>query len=204
MPAPLIAAMSATGVTVPFPIQSATIPDAIAGRDVLGRGETGSGKTIAFAVPVVTVLKAGEYRRAPGRPGALILVPTRELAAQVAHIVRPLAESMGLRCATVHGGVSQGPQTAALRRGTDIVVATPGRLEDLIAQGHCRLGAVQVTVLDEADHMADLGFMPAVKRLLDQTPTGTQRLLFSATLDSAVNVGAALPEPPRRAFGRSA
>jgi superfamily II DNA/RNA helicase len=183
----MVAALSAGGVTVPFPIQSATLPDALAGRDVLGRGQTGSGKTIAFAVPVVAALMVADYRRAPGRPGALVLVPTRELAAQVAQAVRPLAEAMGLRCATVYGGVPQGSQTAALRRGADIVVATPGRLEDLIAQGHCRLGGVRTTVLDEADHMADLGFLPAVKRLLDQTPPGTQRLLFSATLDNAVN-----------------
>ncbi len=172
---------------MPFPIQSATLPDALAGRDVLGRGQTGSGKTIAFAVPVVATLMVADYRRAPGRPGALVLVPTRELAAQVSQVVRPLAGAMGLRCATVHGGVSQGPQTAALRRGADIVIATPGRLEDLIAQRHCRLDGIRTTVLDEADHMADLGFLPAVKRILDQTPAGTQRLLFSATLDNAVN-----------------
>jgi superfamily II DNA/RNA helicase len=187
VPAPMVATLSAGGVTVPFPIQSATLPDALAGRDVLGRGQTGSGKTIAFAVPVVAALMVAEYQRAPGRPGALVLVPTRELAAQVAQVVRPLAEAMGLRAAVIHGGVPQGPQTAALRKGADIVIATPGRLEDLIAQGHCRLGHVRVTVLDEADHMADLGFLPAVKRLLDQTPQHTQRLLFSATLDKAVN-----------------
>jgi superfamily II DNA/RNA helicase len=187
VPGPMVAALAAGGVTVPFPIQAATLPDALAGRDVLGRGQTGSGKTIAFAVPLVAALMTREYQRTPGRPGALVLVPTRELAAQVAQVIRPLADAMGLRCAVVHGGVSQGPQTAALRKGADVVIATPGRLEDLIAQGHCRLGQVRVTVLDEADHMADLGFLPAVKRLLDQTPARTQRLLFSATLDNAVN-----------------
>jgi superfamily II DNA/RNA helicase/cold shock CspA family protein len=176
------------GATVPFPVQTATLPDALAGRDVLGRGETGSGKTIAFAVPLAAGLMAEDYRRQAGRPGGLVLVPTRELAAQVARTVTPLARAVGLRCATVHGGVGQGPQVAALRRGGDIVVATPGRLEDLVAQGHCDLGRVRVTVLDEADHLADLGFLPAVRRLLDRTPATSQRLLFSATLDDAVTV----------------
>jgi len=183
----MVTALAARGLTVPFPIQAAALPDALAGRDVLGRGQTGSGKTIAFAIPVVAALTVAGYRNGPGRPGALVLVPTRELAAQVAQTVVPLATAMGLRCVTVHGGVSQGPQTAALRRGADIVIATPGRLEDLIGQGHCHLDNIRVTVLDEADHMADLGFLPAVKRLLDQTPRATQRLLFSATLDNAVN-----------------
>jgi len=187
VPAPMVDALAARGVSVPFPIQAATLPDALRGRDVLGRGQTGSGKTIAFAVPVVAALLSADYHRTPGRPGALVLVPTRELAAQVAEVIRPLADAMGLRSAIIHGGVSQGPQTTALRRGADVVIATPGRLEDLIGQGHCRLGQVRVTVLDEADHMADLGFLPAVTRLLDQTPSGTQRLLFSATLDKAVN-----------------
>jgi superfamily II DNA/RNA helicase len=178
--------LAKTGVTWPFPIQSATLPDALAGHDVLGRAQTGSGKTIAFAVPMVVKLSAGDYRRVPRRPGGLVLVPTRELAAQVAQSVSPLAGAVGLRCATVHGGVRQGPQVAALRRGADIVVATPGRLEDLVAQGHCDLGGVRTTALDEADHLADLGFLPAVRRLLDRTPAAGQRLLFSATLDDAV------------------
>ncbi len=176
----------AAGSPTPFPIQSATLPDALAGRDVLGRARTGSGKTIAFAVPLAGTLLAPDYRRTPTRPGALVLVPTRELAAQVARTVTPLAEAVGLRCATVFGGVSQGPQTAALRRGVDILVATPGRLEDLIAQRQCALDRVRITVLDEADLMADLGFLPAVRRLLDQTPPDGQRLMFSATLDAAV------------------
>jgi superfamily II DNA/RNA helicase len=181
-------ALGALGATVPFPVQSATLPDALAGRDVLGRAQTGSGKTIAFAVPLAAALTVEHYRCEPGRPGGLVLVPTRELAAQVARTVTPLARAVGLRCATVHGGVSQGPQVAALRRGADVVVATPGRLEDLIAQGHCDLSRVRVTVLDEADHLADLGFLPAVRRLLDRTPATGQRLLFSATLDDAVTV----------------
>ena len=186
VPAPIAAALARTGITTPFPIQSATLPDALAGRDVLGRARTGSGKTIAFAVPLAGTLLAPDYRRTPTRPGALVLVPTRELAAQVARTVTPLAEAVGLRCATVFGGVSQGPQTAALRRGVDILVATPGRLEDLIAQRQCALDRVRITVLDEADLMADLGFLPAVRRLLDQTPPDGQRLMFSATLDAAV------------------
>jgi len=186
VPAPIVNALARGGVTTPFPIQSATLPDALAGRDVLGRARTGSGKTIAFAVPVVAALLADDHRRAPGRPGALVLVPTRELAAQVARTIAPLADSIGLRCATVFGGVAQGPQVAALRRGADIVVATPGRLEDLIAQRQCALDRVRITVLDEADLMADLGFLPAVRRLMDQTLSNGQRLMFSATLDGAI------------------
>jgi superfamily II DNA/RNA helicase/cold shock CspA family protein len=187
VPAALEHALAKTGVTVPFTVQSATLPDSLAGRDVLGRAQTGSGKTIAFAIPLVAALMTEAYPRAPGRPGGLVLVPTRELAAQVAQTVTPLAEAVGLRCATVHGGVPHAPQVAALQRGADIVVATPGRLEDLLAQGRCELSAVRTTVLDEADHLADLGFLPAVRRLLDRTPTAGQRLLFSATLDDAVN-----------------
>ncbi len=183
----LVDALDGIGVTRPFPIQAATIPDALAGRDVLGRGRTGSGKTVAFAVPVVAALADAGPARAK-RPAGLVLVPTRELARQVVETLEPLAASAGLSVTTIHGGVSQVPQLKALRRGVDIVVACPGRLEDLIGQGHCRLDAVQVTVLDEADHMADLGFLPPVKRLLDQTPARTQRLLFSATLDNGVDV----------------
>ncbi|MEO7371282.1 MAG: DEAD/DEAH box helicase, partial [Ilumatobacteraceae bacterium] len=170
-----------------FPIQSATLPDSLEGHDVLGRGKTGSGKTIAFALPIVARLAASGKRRESSRPRALILVPTRELANQVMTSLKPLAEAMSLRVATVYGGVGQGPQVSALRHGVDIVVACPGRLEDLIAQRHCRLDAVEVTVLDEADHMADLGFLPGVKRILDATPVGGQRLLFSATLDKAID-----------------
>src|SRR4029078_1835615 len=188
VPAPLIGALAERGVEEPFPIQSATLPDALRGHDVLGRGKTGSGKPIAFAPPVVARLAASRRRPQPGKPRALILVPTRELANQVMLSLKPLAAAMSLRVATVYGGVGQGPQVAALRNGVDIVVACPGRLEDLIGQRHCRLDAVEITVLDEADHMADLGFLPGVKRLLDATPVGTQRMLFSATLDNGVDV----------------
>ncbi len=187
VPGPIVTALTGLGVTTPFPIQAASLRSSLAGRDVLGRGRTGSGKTVAFAVPTVAALAASALRPQPRRPSSLILVPTRELAAQVAAVVVPLAKALGQRVTTVYGGVSQGPHVAALRSGVDILVACPGRLEDLIAQGHCRLDAVEITVLDEADHLADLGFLPAVKRLLDQTPTGGQRLLFSATLDRGVD-----------------
>ncbi|MFZ4519453.1 MAG: DEAD/DEAH box helicase [Microthrixaceae bacterium] len=183
----IVDALDALGVTRPFPIQAATIPDALAGRDVLGRGRTGSGKTVAFAVPLVAAIAGGNPARAK-RPSGLVLVPTRELARQVVETLEPLAAAADLSVTTIHGGVSQVPQLKALRRGVDIVVACPGRLEDLIGQGHCRLDGVKVTVLDEADHMADLGFLPPVKRLLDQTPGDSQRLLFSATLDNGVDV----------------
>jgi superfamily II DNA/RNA helicase len=187
VPAPLIAVLAQRGVETAFPIQSATLPDSLLGHDVLGRGKTGSGKTIAFALPLVARLAASGMRRESSRPRALILVPTRELANQVMTSLKPLAEAMSLRVATVYGGVGQGPQVSALRHGVDIVVACPGRLEDLIGQRHCRLDAVEITVLDEADHMADLGFLPGVKRILDATPAGGQRLLFSATLDKAID-----------------
>jgi superfamily II DNA/RNA helicase len=187
VPEPLVASLARTGISTAFPIQAATLPDSLAGRDVLGRGRTGSGKTVAFAIPVVVALTATKGDRKPTRPRGLVLVPTRELAAQVADTLVPLARAAGLRVTTVYGGVSQGPQVKALREGVDIVVACPGRLEDLIGQGHCRLDNVSVAVLDEADHMADLGFLPSVKRLLDATPAGGQRLLFSATLDRGVD-----------------
>nr|WP_202881466.1 DEAD/DEAH box helicase [Pedococcus badiiscoriae] len=179
--------MRERGIDAPFPIQAATLPDSLAGRDVLGRGRTGSGKTVAFSLPTIATLAASGRRRAPHTPRALVLVPTRELAIQVAETMTPLAAALELRTMTIFGGVGQNPQVAALRRGVDIVIATPGRLEDLIGQGHVRLGDVEVTVLDEADHMADLGFLPAVKRLLDATPRDGQRLLFSATLDNAID-----------------
>jgi len=187
VPAPLIKVLADRDVLTAFPIQSATIPDSLLGHDVLGRGKTGSGKTIAFALPMVARLAASGRRRESSRPRALILVPTRELANQVMTSLKPLAEAMSLRVATVYGGVGQGPQVSALRHGVDIVVACPGRLEDLMGQRHCRLDAVEITVLDEADHMADLGFLPGVKRILDATPAGGQRLLFSATLDKAID-----------------
>ena len=179
-------ALRSQGITDPFPIQIQTLPDAIAGKDILGRGRTGSGKTLAFSLPVAIRLRGA--RSAAGAPRAMIIVPTRELANQVSATLRPLARVSGLTVTTIVGGVSQHPQVKALRSGTDIVVATPGRLEDLIQQRECRLGEVQISVLDEADHLADLGFLPASKRLLNQTPRGGQRLLFSATLDAAVEV----------------
>jgi superfamily II DNA/RNA helicase len=186
VPAPLVVALAAQGITAPFPIQAATLPDALAGRDILGRGQTGSGKTLGFCIPLAAGLADG-YTSAC-RPRGLVLVPTRELASQVHAVLAPLAESMGLSVATIYGGVPQKPQVANLRDRADIVVACPGRLADLIEQGHCHLGDVEISVLDEADHMADLGFLPVVRRLLDMTPPGGQRMLFSATLDAAVDV----------------
>jgi len=188
VPAPLAEVLGASGITAPFPIQVATLPDSLAGRDVLGRGRTGSGKTLAFSLPLVARLSASDSRRTPKRPRALVLVPTRELANQVLAVVEPLARALGMRATTIFGGVGQNPQVQALAAGVDVVIACPGRLEDLIGQGHADLSAVEITVLDEADHMADLGFLPAVKRLLDRTPKGGQRLLFSATLDNGVDV----------------
>ena len=178
--------LTGLGFETPTPIQQATLPDALAGRDVLGRGRTGSGKTLAFLIPLVSRL-AGERRAAPGAPRAVILAPTRELVNQIDAALRPLTQATKLTSQTVFGGVGQGPQVAALRRGTDIIVACPGRLEDLIEQGHCSLSKVQITVLDEADHMADLGFLPGVRRILGRTPADGQRLLFSATLDKAID-----------------
>ncbi|WP_121254184.1 DEAD/DEAH box helicase [Nocardioides ferulae] len=187
VPADLAAVLAERGIIDPTPIQAATLPDSLAGRDVLGRGRTGSGKTYAFLLPLVARLAASGRRTAPGAPRALVLAPTRELVGQIQESLAPLAAAAGLTTATVFGGVGQNPQVQGLRRGADIVLACPGRLEDLIGQGHCTLGSIEVTVLDEADHMADLGFLPAVRRLLDRVPTG-QRLLFSATLDKAVDV----------------
>ncbi|GGI48237.1 superfamily II DNA/RNA helicase [Agromyces flavus] len=189
VPAPLVAALAADGKTTPFPIQADTLPDTLAGRDVLGRGKTGSGKTIAFALPMVARLGtslAGGRRRA-GRPLGLVLAPTRELATQITATIEPLAAAYDLKVTTIYGGINQKRQVEALRAGVDIVVATPGRLEDLMQQGFAHLDAVEITVLDEADHMADLGFLPVVTRILDKTPRGGQRLLFSATLDNGVD-----------------
>ncbi|MFJ4617591.1 DEAD/DEAH box helicase [Streptomyces sp. NPDC088812] len=186
MPAPLLATLGREGVTVPFPIQAATLPNSLAGRDVLGRGRTGSGKTLAFGLAVMA--RTQGRRAEPRRPLALILVPTRELAQQVTDALTPYARSLGLRPATVVGGMSIGRQAGALRSGAEIVVATPGRLKDLIDRGDCRLDDVAVTVLDEADQMADMGFMPQVTALLDQVRPDGQRLLFSATLDRNVDL----------------
>jgi superfamily II DNA/RNA helicase len=185
VPRPLVRALAAERITEPFPIQAATIPDALLGRDVLGRGQTGSGKTLAFGLPMLARL-AGD-RTAPGRPRGLILVPTRELAMQVNDALLPLARSVGLFSRTAVGGTSYDKQIRDLRRGVDVLVATPGRLGDLIERGECSLGEVEITVLDEADQMADMGFLPDVTALLQQTPAGSQRLLFSATLDGDVD-----------------
>ena len=184
VPDPIVAALAATGIDEPFRIQIAAIPDAISGKDVLGRASTGSGKTLAFSVPVLTRLSAEQ--RADRRPRALVLSPTRELAMQIADVISPLASAMHLSTILVAGGMSYGPQTKAFKRGVDIVVATPGRLVDLLETGDADLSGVQMTVLDEADHMADLGFMQAVGAILDAVGQG-QKLLFSATLDGAVN-----------------
>ena len=188
VPEALSTVLAARGITVPTPIQQATLPDSLAGRDVLGRGRTGSGKTYAFLLPVLARLAASGGRRQPRRPRALVLAPTRELATQIHTALLPLAEPLGLTSVTVFGGVGQNPQVTALRRGVDVLVACPGRLEDLLSQGALTLDDVEVTVLDEADHMADLGFLPVVRRILDRTPAGSQRLLFSATLDAGVDV----------------
>jgi superfamily II DNA/RNA helicase len=187
VPSTLANALAAAGVTTPFPIQVATLPDAIAGRDLLGRGRTGSGKTYAFVLAVLTRLRASGTPRRPNRPRALILAPTRELATQIEQTIAPLARALSLRSLTVFGGVGTGRQVRGLRGGVDVLVACPGRLTDLIQSGDARLDAVEITVLDEADHMADLGFLPVVRRLLDQTPSSGQRLFFSATLDNEVD-----------------
>ena len=188
LPSAVVDALAGEGITEPFPIQAATLPHALAGRDVLGRGRTGSGKTYGFLLPLVTRLSQPGAARRPKQPRGLILVPTRELATQIDTALAPLARATGLRSTTVFGGVSAGRQIEALRRGVDIVIACPGRLTDLMQQGAVDLGGVAITVLDEADHMADLGFLPGVRRLMDQTPRNGQRLMFSATLDNAVDV----------------
>ena len=188
LPAKLVAALASAGIREPFAIQSRALPDALAGRDVLGRAQTGSGKTLAFGLPMLSRL-AGQAtasgRRRERAPRGLVLVPTRELALQVADVLAPLGRSLNMSVMTVYGGVALGRQIDRLRRGVDIVVATPGRLIDLMERGACELDDVCVTVLDEADYMADLGFLPSVTRILDATPSG-QRMLFSATLDRGV------------------
>ncbi|MEV6849596.1 DEAD/DEAH box helicase [Actinoplanes sp. NPDC051411] len=188
VPEALTTALTELGITTPFPIQAATLPDSMAGRDVLGRGRTGSGKTYAFVLPVLVRLAASGRPRKPGRPRALILAPTRELATQIDATMAPLAAKLGLRTLTVFGGVGPTPQIRGLRAGVDVLVACPGRLDDHLRNGHASLDAIEITVLDEADHMADLGFLPVVRRLMDQTPSAGQRMLFSATLDNGVDV----------------
>jgi superfamily II DNA/RNA helicase len=186
LPSDLVQQLAQAGIETPFPIQTATIPVALAGRDVLGRAQTGSGKTLAFGLPMITTLSAAQTEPARSLRG-LVLVPTRELAMQVTDALSPLARTAGLSTLLVAGGMAYSPQLRALQRGVDIVIATPGRLIDLMEQGAVDLGRIAVTVLDEADHMADLGFLPAVTLLLDAVPRDGQRLLFSATLDDAVD-----------------
>ncbi len=183
---PLLKALARLEITEPFPIQVATIPDAIGGRDVLGRGQTGSGKTLAFGLPLLARL-AASGKAAPGLPRGLILVPTRELAMQVNDAITPLARAVGLFTRTAVGGTSYDNQIRDLRRGVDVLVATPGRLADLIERGVCSLDGIEITVVDEADQMCDMGFLPDVTALLEQTPAVGQRLLFSATLDGDVD-----------------
>ncbi|MFB7469312.1 DEAD/DEAH box helicase, partial [Streptomyces sp. NPDC056224] len=186
MPAELLAALGSEGVSVPFPIQATTLPNSLAGRDVLGRGRTGSGKTLAFGLALLA--RTAGRRAEPRQPLALILVPTRELAQQVTDALTPYARAVKLRLATVVGGMPIGRQAGALRGGTEVVIATPGRLKDLIDRGDCRLDHVTITVLDEADQMADMGFMPQVTALLDHVHPQGQRMLFSATLDRNVDL----------------
>ena len=188
VPASLAAVLSDLGITSPTPIQAATLPDSLAGRDVLGRGRTGSGKTYAFLLPLVARLAASGTKPQTRKPRALIMAPTRELVNQINDALKPLAQTAGLTTLTVFGGVGQNPQVQGLRKGIDIVLACPGRLEDLMGQGHVDLSQVEITILDEADHMADLGFLPGVRRIMDTTPRTGQRLLFSATLDKAIDV----------------
>ncbi|MFJ9460706.1 DEAD/DEAH box helicase [Kitasatospora sp. NPDC101447] len=185
MPKALLPVLARRGVTAPFPIQAETLPNSLAGRDVLGRGRTGSGKTIAFGLAVLA--RTAGHRAEPRRPLALVLVPTRELAQQVTEALTPYAHAVRLRMATVVGGASMSRQAWVLNRGAEVVVATPGRLKDLIQRGDCRLDGVGVTVLDEADQMADMGFLPHVTELLDQVAEGGQTMLFSATLDRNVD-----------------
>jgi len=185
LPAELTAALAAVGITEPTPVQAAVIPDATAGADVLGRAQTGSGKTLAFGIPLLARLAGNRSR--PCRPRALVVVPTRELANQVARAMQPLAHALGLGLTTVYGGTPYDHQRRKLRQGADIVVATPGRLEDLLEKKLVFLDDIEVTVLDEADHLCDLGFYPAVDKLVGRTPAGSQRMLLSATLDGDVD-----------------
>lgn len=184
LPGTLVSVLGRLGITRPLPIQAAAIPDALAGRDVSGKAPTGSGKTLAFALPIAATLTRG----APKHPRALVLAPTRELASQIAAEMAPLLAARSLTVQTFYGGVGFGPQRAALRRGVDVAVACPGRLEDLLGTGDIRLSKTDMVVVDEADRMADMGFLPAVRRILDATAPDRQTLLFSATLDGEVEV----------------
>ncbi|MEU6218181.1 DEAD/DEAH box helicase [Streptomyces sp. NPDC047022] len=185
MPAGLLKTLTAQGVNTPFPIQAATLPNSLAGRDLLGRGRTGSGKTLAFGLALLA--RTAGLRAEPKAPLALVLVPTRELAQQVADALTPYATAVNLRMATVVGGLSITKQAATLRRGAEVLVATPGRLNDLVAQGDCVLDHVRITVLDEADQMTDMGFLPQITKLIQQVRPDGQRLLFSATLDRNID-----------------
>ncbi|MET0977213.1 MAG: DEAD/DEAH box helicase, partial [Paeniglutamicibacter terrestris] len=187
VPAIFADVLASQGIEAAFPIQEATLPTTLNGGDVLGRGQTGSGKTLAFSLPVVARLAANPKPRKARFPRALIMAPTRELATQIAKVVEPLAKAVDLRVAVVFGGVSQQRQEKDLNAGVDILIACPGRLEDLLKQRVADLSRVEISVLDEADHMADLGFLPVVKRILDQAPRGIQHMLFSATLDNGVD-----------------
>ena len=202
LPAQVVAVLTDAGITQPTPIQAKTLPDALAGRDLLGRAQTGSGKTLGFGLPMLTRLAATRTRPVTKSPRGLVLVPTRELAQQVADALTPAAGALNLHVGVVVGGTSIGKQVDELRRGLDVLIATPGRLIDLMDRDAARLDAVAIAVLDEADHMADLGFLPAVTRILDATPDDRQCMLFSATLDKAVGrlVTRYLREPadPRR------
>ncbi|MGW6568520.1 DEAD/DEAH box helicase, partial [Streptomyces sp. NPDC054975] len=184
LPEGVVRKLAQNGVTTPFPIQAATIPDALAGKDILGRGRTGSGKTLSFGLPTLAQLAGGHTEKK--KPRAVILTPTRELAMQVADALQPYGDVLGLKIKVVCGGTSMGNQIYALERGVDILVATPGRLRDIINRGACSLENVQVAVLDEADQMSDLGFLPEVTELLDQVPAGGQRMLFSATMENEI------------------
>ncbi len=185
LPEGVVRKLAQNGVTTPFPIQAATIPDALAGKDILGRGRTGSGKTLSFGLPTLARLADGHTEKK--KPRAVILTPTRELAMQVADALQPYGDVLGLKMKVVCGGTSMGNQIYALERGVDILVATPGRLRDIINRGACSLEDVQVAVLDEADQMSDLGFLPEVTELLDQVPAGGQRMLFSATMENEIS-----------------
>ncbi|WP_329184728.1 DEAD/DEAH box helicase [Actinacidiphila glaucinigra] len=185
MPAGLLKTLTAQGVTTPFPIQAATLPNSIAGRDLLGRGRTGSGKTLAFGLALLA--RTAGLRAEPKAPLALVLVPTRELAQQVTDALTPYATAVNLRMATVVGGLSMTKQAATLRRGVEVLVATPGRLNDLVEHGDCVLGSVGITVLDEADQMTDMGFLPQITRLIERVRPDGQRMLFSATLDGNID-----------------
>src|SRR4051812_6355903 len=185
LPEGVVRKLAQNGVTAPFPIQAATIPDALAGKDILGRGRTGSGKTLFFGLPTLAQLAGGHT--AKHKPRAVILTPTRELAMQVADALQPYGDVLGLKMKVVCGGTSMGNQIYALERGVDVLVATPGRLRDIINRGACSLEDVQIAVLDEADQMSDLGFLPEVTELLDQVPAGGQRMLFSATMENEIS-----------------